>query len=197
MNPRVLFIPLAICALGAGATPTLKIMWHLDCPVVAHWCAPLNSDLCRQVRPSDDYDFFVTNLDNKSHTATVKLTTIPAAFVLPATLPPSPQSTPSPQPPTPQTMQANFTETAVTWTAPPGSITANFVLWRASQRLIVTTMSMTQIDWEGTCARVNNKLLTATPKPSATPHKTAATANPSNEALRRLAYVVLTVRSIR
>ncbi|MGA8473911.1 MAG: hypothetical protein WB681_02480 [Candidatus Cybelea sp.] len=175
MNRRLLAIPLATCALGVAATPPLKNMWHLDCPVVAHWCAPQWSDACRGVRPSDEYDLVVTDIvnnknDNDKSTAVIEmLPTIPDSFAVPTptTSPPPLSSALTPPSPMPTKLPALFGDTAVTWKFNNDRVEASFVLLRSSQRLMVTTITKsdpkTEVHWEGTCARVNNKLLTTSP----------------------------------
>jgi|GEM_PF-6908755 len=188
---KLRFLSLALLAglLGATTTERYQIMLHYDCPVVAHWCAPLAQDACRTVRPSDDYDFVVMpNTDHHKRNATVEMLSPPGSFVMPTvTLSPGAIAAPILQPsPTAVNIEASYSYTAVAWTLsyptaapapkPTGtpSIEASFVLWRSSLRLIVMTKTpLTQIRWEGDCASVNNKLPTATPTPSPATKKTA------------------------
>lgn len=168
---------LLIIALGASAPkPPIPPMWHLDCPVVAQWCSPPLPSACRTIRPHDEYDFLVTDFDKSRQTATVEmLTAFPYSFLVP----PSPNVTatnsPTP-PPTPETLPmpfqtnapARLTHTAAYWTIESAdqSASASFILQRASRRLVVMTKTPdTEIDWEGTCTSVNNKLLATPPPP--------------------------------
>jgi hypothetical protein len=178
---KLRFLVLALAAVALGATPgkPFQIMWHLDCPVVAHWCASPGTDACRRIRPSDEYDFVVMpNTNPLIKTATINmLATFPYSFIVPPTPTGVPTVTTMPVPtlpsPVPTSTTATYTDTAVTWKLDGNSnAEAVFVLSRSSEHLIVNTKTTdTAIEWEGTCQRVNNKLLAVTPSPSPTPSR--------------------------
>lgn len=175
MMQRYVAGALLIVALGASAQkPPIPPMWHLDCPVVAQWCSPPLPSACRTIRPHDEYDFLVTDFDKSRQTATVEmLTTFPDSFLVPpspnVTNPPEPSPTPSMLPMPFQTYTpAKVTHTAAYWQIKSAdqNSSASFVLQRASRRLVVMTKTPeTEIDWEGSCTSVNNKLLAAPPPP--------------------------------
>jgi hypothetical protein len=185
MRLRFLALALAAVALGATAGKPFQIIWHLDCPVVAHWCASPGTDACRRIRPSDEYDFVVLPTGDHKTAIVNMLATFPDSFIVPPTPTGSPTATampvPTPPSPEPTSTTATYTYTAVTWNLDnKPDAKANFVLLRSSQRLIVNTEANgTAVEWEGTCTKVTNKLLDFTPSPSPPPTPTPTKSTPS------------------
>jgi hypothetical protein len=176
MTQRYIATAMLIVVLGASTNP-IPPMWHLDCPVVALWCSPPLPSACRTIRPNDEYDFLVKNFDNHKQTATVEmLTMFPYSFLVPSSLNAAgdssltPSTTPQRLPmPFPTNAPAAYTHTAAYWNieSVDRNASASFILQRASLRLVVMTETPdTEVDWEGTCRSVNNKLLTTPPPKS-------------------------------